>query len=131
MIHPAYGACATDMGMCTSDAGSADFAQARVNRIANAISGLAEQMKMTNTHIERMNREVGELRAGFRGEIAALHGEVNSLRSDTRAGFDHEIRDTRSEVILQANQIINAHQQATCAMIRLDDLEQRPDEPKV
>jgi hypothetical protein len=45
--------------------------------------------------------------------------------------LDHELRDTRGEVILQANQIINAQQTATRAMMRLDDIEQRPDEPKV
>jgi archaellum component FlaC len=108
--------------MSSSDTRVVDFAQARVNRIAEAIDGLAEQLKLTNHHVERLNREVGELRS-----------EVGSLKSDMSARFDrvdHEIRDTRGEVILQANQIINAQQQATRAMMRLDDLEQRPDEPK-
>ena len=69
--------------------------------------------------MERLNREVGELRS-----------EVGSLRLETRAGFDrvdNELRDIRSEVILQANQVISAQQQVTRAMLRLDDLEQRPD----
>jgi hypothetical protein len=99
-----------------------DFAQARVNRIADAIDGLAEQIKLTNNHVERLNREVGE-----------RHTEVGSLRTETRAGFDRvdqELRDIRGEVILQANQIINAQQQAMPATMRLDDIEQRPDEPK-
>lgn len=108
--------------MSSSDARLVDFAQARVYRIADAIDGLAEQIKLTNGHVERLNREVGELRT-----------EVGSLRTEMRAGFDrvdHEVRDVRSEVILQANQIINAQQQAMRAMMRLDDIEQRPDEPK-
>jgi outer membrane murein-binding lipoprotein Lpp len=107
--------------MSSSDARLVDFAQARVNRIADAIDGLAEQIKLTNNHVERLNREVGELRS-----------EVGSLRLETRAGFDrvdNELRDIRSEVILQANQIISAQQQATRAMLRLDDMEQRPDPP--
>jgi len=101
--------------MSSSDTRLVDFAQARVNRIADAIDGLAEQIKLTNSHVERLNREVGE------------------LRTEVRAGFDrvdHELRDIRGEVILQANQIINAQQQAMSAMMRLDDIEQRPDEPK-
>src|ERR1019366_4993048 len=107
--------------MSSSDTRLVDFAQARVNRIADAIDGLAEQIKLTNHHVERLNREVGELR-----------GEVGELRSDMRRRFDrvdHEMRDIRGEVILQANQIINAQQQAMRAMMRLDDIEQRPDEP--
>jgi hypothetical protein len=83
--------------MSSSDAQPVDFAQARVNRIADAIDGLAEQIKLTNGHVERVNRGVGV----FRGEV-----------------------------ILQANHIINAQQQATRAMMRLDDIEPRPDEPK-
>ena len=108
--------------MSSSDTRLVDFAQARVNRIADAIDGLAEQIKLTNHHVERLNREVGE-----------LHREVGELRAEMRTGFDrldHEMRDTRSEVILQANQIINAQQQAMRAAMRLDDIEQRPDEPK-
>jgi tetrahydromethanopterin S-methyltransferase subunit G len=42
---------------------------------------------------------------------------------------DHQVRDVHGEVILQANQIINAQQQAMRAMMRLDDIEQGP-EPK-
>ena len=75
-----------------------DFAQARVNRIADAIDGLAEQIKLTNLHTERLNREVGELR----GEVGGLRGEVSSLRSEMQTRFDrvdHEIRDTRGKVI--------------------------------
>jgi len=108
--------------MSSSDTRLVDFAQARVNRIADAIDGLAEQIKLTNSHVEWLNREVGELRP-----------EVGSLRTEMRAGFDrvdHEVRDIRGEVIPQANQIINAQQQAMRAMMRLDDIEQRPDEPK-
>ena len=107
--------------MSSSDARLVDFAQARVNRIPDAIDGLAEQIKLTNRHVERLNREVGELRT-----------EVGSLRTEMRARFDrvdHEMRDVRGEEILQANQIINAQQQAMRAMMRLDDIEQRPDEP--
>ncbi len=114
--------------MSSSDTRLVDFAQARVNRIADAIDGLAEQIKLTNHHVERRNREVGELR----GEVGELRGEVGELRSDMRTRFDrvdHEMRDIRGEVILQANQIINAQQQAMRAMMRLDDIEQRPDEP--
>jgi archaellum component FlaC len=114
--------------MSSSDARLVDFAQARVNRIADAIDGLAEQIKLTNNHVERLNREVGELRS----EVGELRSEVGSLRLETRAGFDrvdNELRDIRSEVILQANQIISAQQQATRAMLRLDDMEQRPDPP--
>jgi outer membrane murein-binding lipoprotein Lpp len=106
----------------SSDAWLVDFAQARVNRIPDSIDGLAEQIKLTNNHVERLNREVGELRS-----------EVGGLRLEMRAGFDrvdNELRDTRSEVILQANQIISAQQQATRAMLRLDDMEQRPDRPR-
>jgi archaellum component FlaC len=98
-----------------------DFAQARVNRIADAIDGLGEHIKATNLHVERLHREVGELRS-----------EVGSLRSEMDRRFDHlhhELRDARSEVILQANQILNAQQQATRAMLRLDDIERPPDEP--
>ena len=108
--------------MSSSDTRPIDFAQARVNRIADAIDGLAEQLKMTNHHVERLNREVGELR-----------GEVSGLRSEMNARFDrvdHELPDTRGEVILQANQIINTQQQAMRAMMRLDDMEQFPERPK-
>jgi chromosome segregation ATPase len=115
--------------MSSSDARLVDFAQARVNRIADAIDGLAEQIKLTNSHVERLNPEVGELRT----EVGELRTEVGSLRTEMRAGFDrvdHELRDIRGEVILQANQIINAQQQAMRATMRLDDIEQRPDEPK-
>jgi chromosome segregation ATPase len=115
--------------MSSSDTRLVDFAQARINRIAEAIDNFAEQLKMTNTHVERLNREVGELR----GEVGGLRGEVGSLRSEMNARFDrvdHQVRDVHGEVILQANQIINAQQQAMRAMMRLDDIEQRPIEPK-
>jgi archaellum component FlaC len=108
--------------MSSSDTRLLDFAQARVNRIADAIDGLTDQIKRTNHHVERLNREVGELRV-----------EVGELRSEMRSRFDrvdHDMRDMRSEVILQANQIINAQQQATRAMMRLDEIEQRPDQPE-
>jgi archaellum component FlaC len=108
--------------MSSSDTRLVDFAQARVNRIADAIDGLTDQIKRTNHHVERLNREVGELRV-----------EVGELRSEMRSRFDrvdHDMRDMRSEVILQANQIINAQQQATRAMMRLDEIEQRPDQPE-
>jgi len=101
--------------MSSSDGRLVDFAQARVNCIAGAIDGLAEQIKRTNTHVERLLREVGDLR-----------GAVNSSRSDMLTRFDRtdaEMRDVRSEVILQANRIINAQQQATRAMMRIDDME--------
>ncbi len=92
--------------MGPSDARLIDFAQARVNRIADAIDALTERLKLTNTHVGRLNREVGELR-----------DEVQKLRSDSdmQNGFsrtDHEVSDRRSEVILQADQIPNAQQQA-------------------
>ena len=90
------------MLMSSSDTRLIDFAQARVDRIADAIDGLAEQLKATNLHVERLNREVGELR-----------GEIGSLRSDMGTRFDrvdHEMRDMRGEVILQANQVISAQQ---------------------
>ena len=58
--------------MSSSDARPLDFAQARANRIADAIDGPAERIKLTDGHAER---------------------------------------DARSEVILQANQIIAAQQQ--------------------
>jgi hypothetical protein len=101
--------------MSSSDTRVLDFAQARVNRIADAIDGLAERLRLTNHHVERLNREVGGLRGDMR------------MRFDR---MDHEPRDTRGEVILQANQIINAQQQAMRAMMRLDDMEQLPEEPK-
>jgi outer membrane murein-binding lipoprotein Lpp len=107
--------------MSSSDTRLVDFAQARVNRIADAIDTLAEHIRATNHHVERLNREVGELRA-----------EVTALRGETRAGFervDHQMRDIHSEVILQANQVINAQQQSLRAMMRLDELERRPEEP--
>jgi hypothetical protein len=122
--------------MSSSDTRLVDFAQARINRIGDAIDNLAEQIKMTNTHVERLNREFGELRGevgGLRGEVSGVWGEVGSLRSEMNARFDrvdHQVRDVHSEVILQANQIINAQQQATRAMMRLDDIEHRSDEPK-
>ena len=47
--------------MSSADARLVDFAQGRVNRIADAIDGLAESIKLTNNHVERLNREVGEL----------------------------------------------------------------------
>jgi tetrahydromethanopterin S-methyltransferase subunit G len=84
---------------------------------------------MTNTQVERLNREVGDLR----GEVGGVRAEVGSLRSEMNARFDrvdHQVRDVHGEVILQANQIINAQQDATCAMMRLDEIERRADEPK-
>jgi hypothetical protein len=100
--------------MGSSDARLVDFAQARVNRIAEAIGGLAEQIKLTNSHVERLNREVGELRGEMQNGFSRIDGEL---------------RDIRGGVILQANQIINAQQQAARAMLRLEDIERRPDEP--
>jgi predicted nucleic acid-binding Zn-ribbon protein len=98
-----------------SDPRLIDFAQARVNRIADAIDGLAEQIKLTNSHVEHLNREMGELRAEF-GELRnEVRTEIASLRTEMRTGFDrvdHELRDVRGEVILQANHIISAQQQA-------------------
>lgn len=106
-----------------------DFAQARVNRIADAIDGLAEQLKLTNHHVERLNREVGELR----GEVGTLRSKMDARFAEMDVRFDradHHMRDIHSEVILQANQVINAQQQAMRAMMRLDDMEPRPEEPK-
>jgi hypothetical protein len=115
--------------MTSSDTRPVDFARGRVNRIADAIDNLAEQIKMTNTHVERLNHEVG----GLRGEVGGIRGEVGSLRSEMNARFDrvdHQVRDVHGEVILQANQIINAQQDATRAMMRLDEIERRAHEPK-
>ena len=95
--------------MSSSDARLVDFAQARVNRIADAIDGLAEQIKLTNSHVERLNREMGELRSELRGEVASLRAEMWA-GSDR---VDHELHDIRGAVILQANHIISAQQQAT------------------
>ena len=108
--------------MGPSDTWPADFAQAPVNRITDAIDGLAEQIKLTNSHVERLNREVGELRTEMRSGFAAVDTRFDQI--------EHELRDARSEVILQANQIISAQQQAMRAMLRLDDLEQRPGAPE-
>jgi chromosome segregation ATPase len=105
-----------------------DFAQARVNRIADAIDGLGEHIKATNLHVERLHREVGEMRS----EVGSLRSEMDRRFSEVDRRFDHlhhELHDARSEVILQANQILNAQQQATRAMLRLDDIERPPDEP--
>jgi outer membrane murein-binding lipoprotein Lpp len=116
--------------MTSSDTRLVDFARGRVNRIADAIDNLAQQVKMTNTHIERLNREVG----GLCDDVGGLRVEVGSLRSEMNARFDrvgHQVRDVHGEVILQANRIINAQQDATRAMMRLDDIEQRSDEPRV
>jgi hypothetical protein len=41
--------------MSSSDARMVNFAQARVNRIAGAIDGLAEQIRLTNSHVERLD----------------------------------------------------------------------------
>jgi hypothetical protein len=46
--------------MGSSDARRVDFSQPRGSRIADAIVGLAEQIKLS--HVERLNREVGDLR---------------------------------------------------------------------
>ena len=122
--------------MSSSETRPVDFAQARFNRIADAIDNLAEQIKTTNNHVERLNREVGGLRGevgGVRGEVGGLRADLNALRTAVDVRFDRldlELRDTRSEVILQANQIINANQQALRATMRLDDIERPPaDEP--
>jgi outer membrane murein-binding lipoprotein Lpp len=108
--------------MSSSDARRVDFAQAPVDRIADAIDALAKQIKLTNSHVERLNREVGELRH----EFVTLRAEMQT-RFDR---VDRDVHDLRSEVILQANQIINAQQQAVRAMMRLDDIERLPEEPK-
>ncbi|HEY2615738.1 MAG TPA: hypothetical protein VGI78_00220 [Acetobacteraceae bacterium] len=68
---------------------------------------MAEQIKLTNSHAERLNREVGELRTEMPSRFAEAQTRFDRV--------DHELRDMRSEVILQANQIINAQQQATRA----------------
>lgn len=64
--------------MSSSDARLVDFAQARVDRIAEGV----------------------------------VRVEAGSLRTEMQTRVDHEMRDIRSEVILQANQVINAQQQA-------------------
>ena len=89
--------------MSSADARLVDFAQGRVNRIADAIDGLAESIKLTNNHVERLNREVGE---------------VASLRLETPAGFarvDNKLGDIRSKVILQARSSAhNSRQRRPC-----------------
>ena len=67
--------------MSSSETRPVDFAQARINRIADAIDNLAEQIKTTNNHVERLNREVG----GLRGEVGGLRGEVGGVRADLNA----------------------------------------------
>jgi hypothetical protein len=79
--------------MGSSDARRVDFSQPRGRRIADSIVGLAGQIKLTTSHVERLNREVGDL----------------------------------CEVVLPANHIISA---AARAMMRIDDIERRPDEPR-
>ncbi|HET7881113.1 MAG TPA: hypothetical protein VFL55_09525 [Acetobacteraceae bacterium] len=94
--------------MNSSDAWLVGAAQAKVNRIADAIDGLTGQIELTNSHVERLNREVGVLR-----------GEVGGLRVEMQKGFsriDGQLREMR----LQANQIINARHRAMRVMLRPD-----------
>ena len=97
--------------MSGPDARVIDFAQAPVNQIADAITMLAEQIRFTNTHVERLHRGVGELR----GEVGGLRTEMNARFAEMNARFDgvnQAFRDLGGEVILQANHIINAQQDA-------------------
>jgi hypothetical protein len=73
-----------DTPMSTPDARLVDFASARVNRIADAIGGRADLIKLTNHHLERLNREVGELRR----KVGGLGDGIAPLRSEMRTGFD-------------------------------------------
>ena len=108
--------------MSGSDAKVIDFAQTRVNQIADAIWMLAEQIRFTNTHVERLHREVGEVRtdvSGLRIEVTTRFTEMNARFDDVNRAF----REPGSEVILQANHIINAQQDAMRAIMRLDEME--------
>jgi outer membrane murein-binding lipoprotein Lpp len=126
--------------MSGSDAKVIDFAQARVNQIADAIRMLAEQIQFTNTHVERLHRELGEVRTDVKRELGSMRGEISSMRGEINGRFrDMDVRfdalhqavgELGGEVILQANQIINAQRAAMRATMRLDDLErlERPPE---
>ena len=108
--------------MSGSDAKIIDFAQARVNQIADAIRMLAEQIKFTNTHVERLHREMGEVRAGVSGlrtEMTTRFTEMNARFDDVNRAF----RELGSEVILQANHVINTQQDAMRTIMRLDEME--------
>ena len=137
--------------MSGSDAKIIDSAQARVNQIADAIRMLADQIKFTNTHVERLHRELGDVRAAMKreldevradekGEVGSMRAEVGSMRDEMNGRFRdmdvrfnalHEaFRELGSEVILQANQIINAQRAAVRATMRLDDLERLDGPPE-
>ena len=85
---------------------------------------LAEQIKFTNIHVEWLHREVGELR----GELGGLRTEMNARFAEMNARFDgvnQAFRDLGGEVILQANHIVNAQQDAMRAIMCRDEMDRR------
>lgn len=92
-----------------------DFAQSRANALADAIRGLVEQMQFTNRRIERLTRDLAEFRSETLGRLDRIERDI-----------ERDIRDARSELVLQANQILNAQQAASQVVLRLEEVAGRP-----
>jgi hypothetical protein len=97
-----------------------DFNQMRTNALADALRSLVEHVKVTNNHVERLTRELAELRS-----------DLGQFRNESIGRFDRIVRDIadlRSEQLLQANQILNAQQAASQVMFRLEAILTRQQE---
>lgn len=106
-----------------------DFSQLRVTALADTLRDLVEQIKLTNSHVERLTRDVGHLKA----DMNQLRAEVTGLRGDSNERFgrvDRDLVDLRGDVILQPNQIFSAQQSSRQALAGMQDLLERtpPDE---
>jgi len=95
-----------------------DFAQARVNLIADALDRLTEQVKATNLRFLSLYEELGQFKAEVRDRFDRIDKRQDVL--------ERGIRDAHSEVILLANQILNAQQAANRALFQLADIREEP-----
>ncbi len=101
-----------------------DFAQLRVTALADTLRDLVDQIKLTNSHVARLTRDVGHLRE----DVGQVRLEVSGLRTDMTERFgrvDRELAELRGDVILQANQILSAQQAGRQALSRIQDLLER------
>jgi predicted nucleic acid-binding Zn-ribbon protein len=91
-----------------------DFTQARVNLIAQALDRMTDQMHATNLRLLALHEELGEFKSEVRDRFDRVDRRLELL--------DKRIRDAHSEVILLANQMLNAQRDANQALFQLADL---------
>lgn len=117
-------------------------------RLLTSISTFTDRFDRLDTEVVKLNRQGSKTQSdmtSLRSDMTSLRSEMTGLRSDVAARFDAvgtrfdelehradqnaaELRETRSEIIAQQNEMLNALQAGLSNMAEVNDLKERFEE---